>query len=65
MSETKAKTERNPKGSGTTITIDLAGDVDLLQLIRDAADNDDRSASVWLRRRLQHLYAAGVLFKNE
>lgn len=50
------------RGEGTTITIDLSENADLLSSITEAADADDRSRSVWLRRRLIKLADDGKLF---
>ena len=47
-----AKEEKAAKGSGSSITLDFSEHIDLLAKIRKAADDDDRPASVWLRRKL-------------
>jgi hypothetical protein len=47
-----AKEEKAPKGSGSSINLDFSEHADLLAKIRKAADDDDRPASVWLRRKL-------------
>ena len=47
MAEKKAD-----KGSGTSLNLDMSEHVELLAKIRKAADDDDRPASVWLRRKL-------------
>ena len=46
---------RGERGSGTTITIDLTDQPELLTKIRDAAKADDREPSKWLRRRMIQL----------
>lgn len=45
-----AKSKKAPKGTGTTITIDLAGYPDLLAKIKEAAKADDRETSKYVRR---------------
>ena len=57
MSETNKRTtihprQRGERGSGTTITIDLSGQPELLQQIRDKAKADDREPSKYLRRQI-------------
>ncbi len=44
--------EKKEKGSGVSINIDFSENADLLAQIRTAAEEDDRPASVWLRRKL-------------
>jgi hypothetical protein len=44
--------QKAPKGQGASINLDLSEHADLLAKIRKAADDDDRPASVWLRRKL-------------
>lgn len=55
------KPERGPKGSGTTVSANLAEHADILEKIRLAAKADDREVSNWLRRRLVELYRNGSL----
>lgn len=60
-----AKTQIHPRsrgerGTGSTITIDLTEHPELLAKIREAAKEDDREPSKWLRRRIVML--GGVLF---
>lgn len=53
MTETAAKKAvRRTKGTGTTITIDLKDNLDVLVRMRDAAKADDRDVSKWLRRQV-------------
>lgn len=59
------KSTRGPKGSGTSITVELKDNPDLLAKIREAAEQDERHPSVWLRRRLEHLASNRTLFINE
>lgn len=56
------KAIRAPRGEGTTISIDLTAYDALLADIKAAAKQDDREPSKWLRRRLNELAQAGVLF---
>ena len=46
---------RGERGSGTTITIDLVDQPELLAKIREAAKADDREPSKWIRRRIVQL----------
>jgi hypothetical protein len=46
------RNSRGERGSGTTITIDLSDQPDLLTRIRVAAKADDREPSKWLRRAI-------------
>lgn len=54
--------KRAPKGEGTTISIELKEYPELLAAIRTAASDDDRSSSVWLRRRILQLFESNSLF---
>lgn len=47
-----AKAKRGQKGTGTTITIDLHDQPQLLSKIREAAKADDRDVTKWVKRRL-------------
>jgi hypothetical protein len=58
---TTIKTDRSPKGSGTTVTADLKDFPALLEKIRLAAKADDRETSNYLRRRLVDLDRQGLL----
>ena len=49
---TTIKPKRGERGTGTTITIDLSDQPDLLTRIRTAAKDDDREPSKWLKRRI-------------
>lgn len=44
--------KRGERGTGTTITIDLTDQPELLADIKKAAKADDREPSKWLRRRI-------------
>ena len=54
---------RGERGTGTTITIDLADNLELLKQIRQAAKDDDREPSKWLRRHIVQL--SGVIFGTD
>lgn len=56
-----SKPSRSPKGEGTSLNVDFTDHPDLLKAIREAADADDRPASVWLRRRIVALHKEGKL----
>lgn len=58
---TTIKPERGPKGSGTTVSVNLAEYAGLLDRIREAAQLDDREVSNWLRRRLIALDSDSLL----
>lgn len=65
MSITEAAAPAKAKrGEGTSITVDLSEEPELLSDITAAADEDDRSKSVWLRRRLLKLHEDGKLFED-
>ena len=49
---TTIKPKRGERGSGSTITIDLSDQPELLAKIREAAKADDREPSKWLRRAI-------------
>jgi len=52
---------RGERGTGTTITIDLSDQPDLLRKIREAAKDDDREVSKFLRRVIVQLDSKGML----
>ena len=52
---TTIRPKRGERGTGTTITIDLTDQPELLSDIKSAAKTDDREPSKWLRRRLIQL----------
>jgi hypothetical protein len=52
------------RGEGTSITVDLSEYPELVYSIISAADIDDRSRAVWLRRRLVKLADDGKLFED-
>lgn len=58
----KENAARKPKGHGSTISINLDEYIDLLKEITQAAEEDDRERSNWLRRRIVQLAAEGKLF---
>lgn len=61
---TEAAAPKLRRGEGTSITVDLSEYSELLSAITTAADKDDRSRSVWLRRRLLKLADDGKLFEG-
>jgi hypothetical protein len=61
----KPTRSRGERGSGTTITIDLSDQSELLAEIRKAAKADDREPSNFLRRCIVLLHSQGMLIPKE
>ena len=61
VSTITATVNAKAKGTGTTITLNLAGHPSLLAKLRAAAKDDDRELTNYLRRRLVELDRQGVL----
>lgn len=62
MAQDTTTPARKPWGQGSTISINLDEYIDLLKEITQAAEEDDRERSNWLRRRIVQLAAEGKLF---
>jgi hypothetical protein len=56
---------RGERGTGSTITIDLTDNPELLAKIREAAKKDDREPSKYLRRVIIQLDSKGVLIPTQ